>query len=231
MVDIYTNKGFITEFYGTQEIAADFALLKEHIGNEKCHMALARLQQCMGVDTADDKRASCRSITLEIKKVPVPSKCARGTKMKYGVELTVGGRTTSIYLRSTHATMIFVCTLLRHKAGQRLYRGEMLKGVEAPAAAWFKGVYNFMFPYAGMRFEKWFAQLQKGDGHNLSQGKCNCNAMLKAELPQHVAELCELVKVNGKCGAYYKVGIDAQNIIVPEELLRVVGQHNLTCAA
>lgn len=210
----------MTGVYGNNEIAADFARLNKWASDYETKSAIARLKKYMGVQDCDYKD----EISLTVKQLLVPGKARGKMKKEYGLELVVNGKVMQVSFNSSYAEVIYVCTLLMHKMGKSMYRGDFLCE-KTSSKAWIKNVYNYLFPCACLRFEDWFAQLPSDSGRRVNQGKSHSNRKLAEALPQWLANMCKIESVNGVHGMYYTLGIDADDIALPSDMLYLLDSN------
>lgn len=180
-------------------------------------------------------------VKVEVCKM-VTSRCKNGREKKaYGVKFHVDGKEYPLHFQQKTATMIYVCTLLRHKMGKRLSNKDFykvpqgLKSDTAVSQEWVKSVYDTLFPLNSKDYREWECNLRNAHWdtrlhkevdrggikhHPMSQGVSSVRSGIKAALAE-CAGVLDLLTVNTdkkEGGSCYTLKLKPENIIIPEEL-------------
>lgn len=162
-------------------------------------------------------------------------------KREYGVKFYVDGKEFPLHFRLKTATMIYVCTLLRRKMGERMFshdfyrvpRGRRHCGV---SQEWLKRVYDMLFPVKSKDYRDWERSLRNVPwssrlgrevcregaawGHNLANGVSRVRSEIKKTLSgcMGALDLCSVSSDKDECGmSFYGLKIAPENIIIPKE--------------
>jgi len=177
-------------------------------------------------------RVENQDVRVEIKRLV--SKVLKTGKVKtaWGVEFKVGGETFPIIFPSRDQTMLYVCTLLRHKKGEPMYiheffnnsKGRKSKYRRQQSQVWIHKVYDTIFPTSNREFSDWIGMIEERSGRPLNQGKSQTNRQVKSLLESRP-------EVQGNClietlkdsldDTFYHLSILPENIILPDELLQL----------
>ena len=158
----------------------------------------------------------------------------RRQRKKWGVQLFVNDQPYQITFDCKDQTLIYICTLMRNKIGEKLYhheffnnsKGKTSKLKQKNTARWTRAVYNTLFPGNVSDFDTWINNIERAHGRPLHQGKSQANRTIKGDLasePDTVVHHCVIDTRHDTNGdSYYNVDIDADSITLPESLERLV---------
>lgn len=158
---------------------------------------------------------------------------ATRNKKGWGVKINVDGETIPVYISSSSATMVYICTLLKHSMGTTLSRSVFRKNnMQHEDVTWLKDVYRTVYPGAKEDFSDWY--LKQRDGveckdpmalRGISQGKAQANDAIRSNLkgyPSIVFDTCRIMKKDANPTAYYYLDISPECIIVPKEFRHLI---------
>ena len=154
---------------------------------------------------------------------------------KYGVEIEVNGKPTTIYFKSKDQTMLYLATLLRHKVGHPLYNHELYHNSRdtksryrrEKSRPWFKKLYNIIYRYPTKTYEEWIDGVDKNHGRPLHQGKSRVVSHLKAALNdnQDAIYYCVPIAIKDRNqDSYYTVKCSPDEIIVDQEMQKLCSE-------
>ena len=197
--------------------------------------------------TVDDNKAEelkleylCRNkpagerpeITIHITRILPPLR--KRARMVWGVEITVDGVTTPIYLGGTDATMVYFCTLMKQKMGKWFSR-DFFKHIfidsnknspKHKEVLWIEKVYRTIFPGANKNFKKWYDDMKSGSCHGVSQGKGAAVRVIGKNLVHINTKACYYCSIHSQeisnDESYYYIDIPAENITLSQNLLSLV---------
>lgn len=171
------------------------------------------------------------SVSVEIKRLVRNVSRNGREKMGLGIVFTVNGESFPVCFGSKDQTMLYVCTLLRKKKGERMYIHEFFnnsKGNSAKARfrrgksdKWLKAVYDAIFPFDAREFKEWIGMVNERRGHPLCQGKSQGNRLVVQTLDTQPsgAYYCTVkTKRDEISDSYYDINVSPREIIIPENL-------------
>ena len=181
----------------------------------------------------DVKVEVCQMVTMRYK--------SGREKREYGVKFYVDGKEFPLHFHLKTATMIYVCTLLRHKMGERMFGHDFYRvpcGRRHCGASqeWLKSVYDMLFPAKSKDYRDWERSLRNVSwssqlgrevcregaawGHNLANGVSRVRSEIKKTLNgcMNALDLCSVSSDKDECGmSFYGLKIAPENIIIPKE--------------
>jgi len=169
------------------------------------------------------------NVKVEIKRIVTHILKNGKQKTAWGVEFTINNKSYSINFGSKDRTMLYICTLLRAKVGENMYkheffnnsRGKKSKFKRAKSRPWLKEVFNKIFPTRNRDFEEWIGKIEATKGRPLNQGKTQANNsvadMLKCETEAMPHCLLKTKRDKAK-DSFYHLNLRAEDIIIPQEL-------------
>lgn len=215
----------------TPEQARSTAELLRDIYLEGLHTPLT------AVNAVDCKRgaATAPKVKAVIKLHDRDMSKQRRQKRKWGVMLLINNRPVPIAFGSKEGTMIYICTLLKNKIGERMFRHEIFnnskgkhsKLSKSKSQKWLKAVYDTLFCGSNDDFATWSKKIQASRGHALDQGKSQACRKIKEALKLHPEALphCLVGTVtDGNRDSYYSIAIKGDDITVPETLEHLVDE-------
>ena len=152
-------------------------------------------------------------------------------KKAWGMEINIDGTNIPVYIGSTAAAMVYICTLLKQKMGTHLYRTAFKKPLPDKNSLikrhkdviWLKQVYEKLYPGAPVDFDNWYPDMQKNSCQFINQGKSESVRRIKAclysfqdALPFCIVETCK------KEPSYFFIDIPADCIIIPKEMEELI---------
>lgn len=177
------------------------------------------------------------AISVEIKKFEKENtqgrkskveKTEKKYKMLYGVIFRVNGEEYPIHF-DTDQSMLYICTLLRMKMGEKLYihefrnneKGKNSKYQKATSEKWLKQSYEIIFP-EGERSQDFIYWIKKVavDGQPLNQAKAQASKKITKLLPKETGadQYCRIQTELKKGDSYYYILLEPDEIIVPDEM-------------
>ena len=173
-----------------------------------------------------NKYGECPDIKINITRI-MPN-LRRRVRKAWGVEIIVGDTVTPIYFGSVTALMVYVGTLLKHKAGNRMTREAFKRSLPEPNSLtprhedvkWLHQLYRVMCAGAIKEFNEWYNDLKKDRYRAVSQGKSVANRIITTNMKQLFKALyyCKIHDIEVDKEKYYYIEIPPENIIVPKEL-------------
>lgn len=173
-----------------------------------------------------NKYCECSDIKINITRI-MPN-LRRRVRKAWGVEITVGNTVTPIYFGSVPALMVYVSTLLKHKAGNRMTRKAFNRPLPDPNpltprhkdVKWLHQLYRVLCAGAEKEFDKWYKESKDARLRPISQGKSVANRIIKASLRHSPMAnyYCLINDININKELLYYINILPENIIVPKEL-------------
>ena len=177
-----------------------------------------------------NKPSESPHIKISIAKVPART-LRREIKKAWGMEISIDGTSIPVYIGSTPAAMVYICTLLKQKMGTHLYRAAFKKPLPDPSSPikrhkdviWLKQVYEKLYPGAPVNFDNWYSDKQKNSCQFINQGKSEAIRRIKAclydfqdALPFCIVETCK------KEPSYFFIDIPADCIFIPKEIEELI---------
>ena len=171
-------------------------------------------------------------ITITIKKVP-NSKLQQNIRMVWGVEIMIDGKSFPVNFGSIDALMVYVCTLLKQKSGNYLFRDAFKRPVPPKNSPlqrnedliWLEKVYKTLYPLPAQDFDDWYAKKKENSCHALNQGKSASIRKIKNTLTGYSEAIyycCIQMGENINGSTYYYLDIPSASIEVPSELAALV---------
>jgi len=169
------------------------------------------------------------TVTVEIKRNVTKIMKGGKKKMEWGVEFKINDRFYTVNFGSKERAMLYMCTLLRTKIGEKMYiheffnnsKGKFSRLKKQSSRVWLKAVFETIFPNREREYKEWVGKIEAKNGRPLNQGKTQANNLIKRTLedePKAVPS-CVLNTNHDKLGdSFYHIDIKAENIIVPNEL-------------
>lgn len=152
-------------------------------------------------------------------------------KYNYDLIFMVNGDMFPVHLGSKDQMMLYVCTLLRHIMGEKMYIHEFIHNTKGKSAKtrfqrknsqrWLKAVYDTLYPYEARDFNQWYRSLETRKGSPLSQAKTQSDKQVEQALEPYPSAVyfCTTNTKEDKLGdSYYDIKIDPKRIIIPEEM-------------
>ena len=132
---------------------------------------------------------------------------------------TINGEKVPVSMRGNQAFVLYLCTLIKQKSGNRLYRNSFTHPTRQDKQ-WFSKVYRFIYINSDSTFEDWFARYANDNYRSLNQAKCTANREITNSLKAYHCEesTYHLVLKNEGNRRYYSINITPQCIELPEEL-------------
>lgn len=176
-------------------------------------------------------------ISVEIKLFPkeitkgrksIVEKTEKNYQMLYGVIFKVNGVEYPIHL-DTDESMLYICTLLRIKMGEKLYihefrnnkKGKDCKFQKESSKNWFEKAYELIFPLGERTddFKNWIKKVETSH-RPLSQAKSNAAVKIENLLPidSGAEYFCKIETEIKPLESYFYVLLEPDEIIVPKEM-------------
>ena len=165
-------------------------------------------------------------ISIKITKI-LPNLQKRVRKV-WGFEVSIEENTIPIYMGSIDAAMVYICTLLKQKAGSRLSRDMFRHAIPDRQARnrwhkdvlWIERVYKTLYPGANTDFYEWYKKMKENSAHGVSQGKSAACRIIKTSSKQYSEDLkyCQIKAEEVNRNTTYFVNISVDNIILSQEL-------------
>lgn len=174
-------------------------------------------------------------ISVEIKQT-VTKVLKDGLKKKeYGFIFMVNGETFPICFGSRDQTMLYACTLLRKRIGEKMYlhefynnhKGKSTRFKRNKSANWLNAVFNCLFPYKQRDFDEWKMNVEAKKARPLNQGKSQIARQLE-ELFETQPNAIYFSIVNTReddlGDSFYDVMIAPERIIIPDEMQFLINE-------
>ena len=155
----------------------------------------------------------------------------REIKKAWGMEISIDGTDIPVYIGSTPAAMVYICTLLKQKMGTHLYRSAFkrpLPDKNSPIkrhhdVIWLKRVYEKLYPGASADFDNWYSDKQKNSCQFINQGKSEAIRQIKASLYgfENALPFC-IVETCKDEPSHFFIDIPADCIIIPKEMEELI---------
>lgn len=201
-------------------------LLEAKIEDQETKQALHRV-----LSLIDEELAS--SLIIEVKAGTPNNEKRTNTRRRVSIEIRYQNTAVPLHFGSRDATMVYICALLKRKAGLQLKRADFRcfftkSGItikRSEAVVWMNSVYNYVYPLCSVNFDDWYAKLRQDKGHRISQGKTVSNRAIKEmlkDMPQFVVDNCMISSNRDDSGhVVFEIPIDPQCIVLPAELERL----------
>ena len=176
-------------------------------------------------------------VSAAIKRISVGVLKNGHERLHWGVEFQVNDEFFPIYFGSKHQTMIYVCTLLRAKLGEKLYLHEFFnnsKGLKSKfqrkkSMCWLEKVFYTIYPSMHPPFEDWMQKIQdeKNPGRPLNQGKSQAVRKVQEALEEQPdgRYYCVIdTRSDANGDSYYNIRIKPENIMIPEKMQYLVDE-------
>jgi hypothetical protein len=202
------------------------------------------VNQTYSRNISDDYRSRVRqtyrpNITIAIKKV-VSKVYKHKEKKAWGVEINIDGQIVPVYIGSTAAAMVYICTLLRQRMGTFLFREIFKKPLLSKTVGvkrhedllWIERVYHKLYPSASIDFDDWYKTMKEDSCQFINQGKSASAREINKCLtnyPNAIYYCCVQKGQTEQRNSYYYFDLPVENIIVPselEELLSMEGNES-----
>lgn len=170
------------------------------------------------------------TVSVEVKQI-VKRVLKNGREKKdYGVVFMVNHQEAHpVRFGSKDQRMLYLCTLLRKKIGEKMYLHEFYHNSKGQShksrfkrgtsTNWLKAVYDAIFPNDGRDYADWIEKAKSG--RPLHQGKTQSNSSIAKALGEENPGLyyCVVNTIEDEIGdSYYDIKISPENIIIPHEL-------------
>lgn len=174
-------------------------------------------------------------VSAAIKRISVGVSRNGRERLHWGIELHVNDEVFPVYFGSKPQTMIYVCTLLRAKLGEKLYiheffnnsKGAKCKFQRKTSNKWLEEVFYKIYPSMHPPFEDWMKKIQNAEnpGRPLNQGKSQAARKVQEVLDgqpdgRYYCVIDTRSDDNGD--SYYSIRIKPENIIISEEMQYLV---------
>lgn len=175
------------------------------------------------------------SISVEIKQMVKKTLKNGKDKKEYGVEFCVNGKKCPVLFGGKERIMVYMCTLLRQKIGERMYlhefynnsKGGKCKIKRGASRPWIEAVYYALFPSKDKDFDEWISKIDlpiddKDRGRPVIVGKTQANSIVKKSLHSmsHAIKDCIINTIDDALlDTYYSINIAPENITVAPELV------------
>ncbi len=169
------------------------------------------------------------TVSAELKEV-VARRMKNGKEKKaWGVVMTVNGKEHPIYFGGKDKTMLYVCTLLRLKIGERMYiheffnnsKGRRSRFSRQKTRSWLEAVYNQLFPSQDRSFDQWIEKIEQTNGRPLNQGKSQVAkqiAVTLADCPDGIYYFIPRTSEDFESDTYYEVMLTPEQLTVDPQL-------------
>ncbi|MBQ5691622.1 MAG: hypothetical protein IIV24_09035 [Alistipes sp.] len=167
-------------------------------------------------------------VYIDIKKIPSPN----GRKRRaYGVEISYNGKSYPVYMGSVDVRMVYLVSLLCHKAGGHLYQYlyKEQHRLKRPMWEWLNRAYNLIEPSKKISFTEWMRKIELLEARPVNQGASNARKLVEKSLDiggKGAIYYTELVSER-KYGSdsYYTFRIAPDHIRVDAELQELVDAY------
>ena len=170
-------------------------------------------------------------ISVEIKHI-VKTVLKSGRKKKeYGFVFTVNNEVFQICFGSKDQTMLYACTLLRQKMGEKMYLHEFFNNSKGSSIntkfkmgksdMWLKAVYETIFPNDARNFSDWIDKVKQNHGRPLNQGKSQLSKRIEDILDSQSSAIyfCSVNTMEDEFGdSFYDIKIPSKQITIPENM-------------
>ena len=173
-------------------------------------------------------------VSVEIKEIKHMKKSGK-ENIVWGVEFRVNGERFPIRFGSKAQGMIYVCTLLRAKIGERMYlhefynngKGRGCRFQRQQSKEWLRKVFYTLYPSMDKDFDKWLAKIDNDRGHTLNQGKSQAaKTVMKAlDSQPNGRYYCVIdTESDDNNDSYYNLRINPDHISIADELQDLVAK-------
>ena len=155
----------------------------------------------------------------------------REIKKAWGMEISIDGTTIPVYIGSTPAAMVYICTLLKQKMGTHLYRSAFKRPLPDKNSnikrhkdvIWLEKVYEKLYPGSQDDFDKWYSEKKKNSCQFINQGKSEAVRQIKDCLHdfQNALPFC-IVETCKEEPSHFFIDIPADCIIIPKEMEELI---------
>lgn len=151
-------------------------------------------------------------------------------KKAWGVKINIDGVDNDVYIGSTAAAMVYICTLLKQKMGSHLYREAFKHGLPDKQkrhqdVLWLENVYSALFPGAYEDFEEWYSKMKLDSCKFINQGKSESIRVIKRNLsnfPEALYYCCVQKIVDERKKTYYYIDIPEECIKISDDLSELI---------
>lgn len=170
------------------------------------------------------------TVSVEIKQIVKKVLKSGKEKKEYGFIFRVNDEVFPICFGSKDQTMLYACTLLRQKMGEKLYLHEFYNNDKGKSPLtrfhkeksqkWLKAVYNCLFPCDLRDSINWIENVEKRRARPLNQGKSQIARRLENlfETQNTGIYYCAINTREDALGdSFYDVMIEPDKIIIPNE--------------
>ena len=158
-------------------------------------------------------------------------------KKKWGFSFNIDGETTLVYIGSKAAAMVYICSLLKTKTRNRLYRNIFQKPLPDSSSkikrsedvVWLNQVYRTIYPGASEDFNTWYEKMKKNSCHFINQGKSQANRDIVKQLSDfpNAIYFCSIQTENSNAKTFYHINLPPKSIIIPEELQHLISTQTI----
>ena len=179
------------------------------------------------------------TISVEIKHIVKTVLKSGREKKEYGFVFMVNDEEFPICFGSKDQTMLYACTLLRQKMGEKMYLHEFFnnsKGSSSKAKfkkgkseKWLKAVYEAIFPHDAREFSDWIGKVKETHGRPLNQGKSQSSKRIEEILASQSSAIyfCSVNTREDEIGdSFYDIKIPAEKITIPENMQFLIDEFN-----
>lgn len=171
------------------------------------------------------------TISVEIKHIVKTVLKSGKEKKEYGFVFGVNDEVFSVCFGSKDQTMLYACTLLRQKMGEKMYLHEFFnnskgyssktKFKKGKSEKWLKAVYETIFPHDPREFNDWIGKVKEAHGRPLNQGKSQSTKRIEELLDSQSSAIyfCAINTREDEIGdSFYDIKIPSEKIIIPETM-------------
>lgn len=171
------------------------------------------------------------TISVEIKHIVKAVRRDGTTKKSYGFVFKVDDEAFTIIFGSKDQSMLYLCTLLRQKMGEKMYLHEFYNNTKGDSSKakfkklmsdkWLKAVYDSIYPFDARDFKEWIGKVRSGNGRPMNQGKSQSSRQLEELFESHPSAIyyCTISTREDEVGdSFYDLKIPSNMITVPENM-------------
>lgn len=179
------------------------------------------------------------TISAEIKHIVKSVRKNGKEKKEYGIVFNINNNTFPVCFGSKDQTMLYICTLLRQKIGEKMYLHEFFNNSKGNSnltrfkrehsEKWIQTVYETIFPHDVREFSEWIDKVRLGHGRPLNQGKSQSTKHIERILESEESSIyyCILNTKEDKIGdSYYEIRISPENISIPQNMQFLLDDFN-----